>query len=292
MIIDFHTHSFPEKICHRVVEHLSDVAHISYFTDGSIPGLLESMRRCQVDYSVNFPVMTRPDQVVSINDKQIRHSESLFEKGIISFGGMHPDYPDIKKELRRLKDHGIVGIKLHPAYQETDIEDIRMKRIIAEASALDMVVLIHAGIDVGLCDHDYAPVSQILSLIDEIHPSKLVLAHMGGWGAWDDVARYLAGAPVWLDTSFSIGPVIKKFGQEDLLAFDDNLSLEDFTALCKLHGTERILFATDSPWSEQAIYTNYIMRADFSDEEKEHILWKNAVDLLEIPALTKKRVPR
>ena len=50
-----------------------------------------------------------------------------------------------KEELLRLKQAGIPGIKLHPAYQNVDLDDIRMMRIIDEASSQGLITLVHAG---------------------------------------------------------------------------------------------------------------------------------------------------
>ena len=285
MIIDFHTHTFPARISARVLEHLSDVAHISYFSDGSNQGLLASMKRNQVDYSVLLPVMTRPDQVESLNSAMIRDRDSLLASGLIPFGGMHPDYPHVGRELSRLKENGIPGVKLHPAYQGVDIDDPRCLKIIEEASARDMIIMVHAGIDIGIFDHNYASVPAILSVLDRVGPKKLVLAHMGNWGEWDDVERDLAGAPVWLDTAFSLGPVISKFGQEKDLVYENNMSPDQFVRIVRKHGADRILFATDFPWADQAAYTHYITHFPLTDSEKEGILSGNAVKLLNLPDL-------
>ena len=59
-----------------------------------------------------------------------------------------------------------------------------------------------------------------------------------------------------------------------------NLRDEDFIRLCRRHGTDRILFATDSPWQDQADYIGRIKAMDFSDAEKEQIFGGNAVALL------------
>lgn len=75
---------------------------------------------------------------------------------------MHPDYADYKSELLRLKENGIPGIKLHPAYQHTNLTDLKMMHIIDYASQLGLIILIHAGIDIGIYDHNYADVEQFL----------------------------------------------------------------------------------------------------------------------------------
>lgn len=283
MVIDFHTHTFPDEISKKVTTHLGrNVAHIRPFTDGSLSGLLSSMRRSGVTYSVNLPVMTTPGQVEKINHKFVSMNDELFSQGIISFGGMHPDYEDYKKELRYLKDHGIKGIKLHPAYQNVDLDDIRMQRIIGCASELGLITVIHAGMDIGIFDHNYSSVDHILKILKDVAPEKFVLAHMGNWDRWEEVELYLAGAPVWLDTAFSLGPITEHPDSVDLPYINYNLSNEDFIRLVKKHGPDRVLFATDSPWMDQGDYIRRMDIMPLNGEEKRMIMSENALSLLEM----------
>ena len=280
MIIDFHTHTFPGKISSKVVRKLGMAAHIRAYTDGSMEGLTASMALAGADYSVNLPVMTSPEQVEKINSSMIQNRESLLSQGIIAFGGMHPDYSDYKKEIRRLRENHIAGIKIHPAYQNINLDDIRMLRIIDCASEEGLITLTHAGMDIGIYDRNYCSVAHILKVIDEVHPEKFVLAHMGNWDCWQEVEQDLAGAPVWLDTAFSIGPIAKNPATDETPYEEMNLTDEDFIRLCRKHGTDHILFATDSPWQDQADYISRIKSMSFTDTEKEHIFSENAVALL------------
>lgn len=281
MIIDFHTHTFPSRISRSVLGKLAAVSHTACFTDGSAQGLLASMERAHVDNSVNLPVMTYAGQVKKVNDTLIREREDMLKNGIITFGGMHPDYEDYKTELQRLKAAGFPGIKLHPAYQGIDFDDIRTMRIVDCASELGLIVVTHAGIDIGICDRNYCSVKAVLNVLARVRPAKLVLAHMGGWGCWDEVERDLAGAPVWLDTAFSIGVITADPGQEERPLRTSNLSDEAFLRLARKHGTDKILFATDSPWEDQADYVSRVNRMPFSPGEKQAIFAGNAKALLE-----------
>ena len=141
MIIDFHTHTFPDHISQQVVHKLSLESHTLPFTDGSLHGLLTSMHHSGVDYSVTLPVMTNIGQVEKINSSIKENKDSLLTQGIIAFGGMHPDYENYKEELKQLHLSGVKGIKLHPAYQNVDLDDIRMMRIIDAASELGLIIL-------------------------------------------------------------------------------------------------------------------------------------------------------
>lgn len=283
MVIDFHVHTFPDKIAANTVEHLSTLSRTQYFTDGSMQGLLVSMKEASVSYSVNLPVMTHENQVEKVNSSMISRRESLLRQGIVTFGGMHPDYTDYKAELLRLQQNGIPGIKLHPAYQHTDLTDPKMMHIIDYASQLGLIILIHAGIDIGIYDHNYADVKQILTIVDEIHPQKFVLAHMGGWACWQEVEQDLAGAPVYMDTAFAIGPLTPRKDNGDKAPYlSSNLSDEDFVRLIRKHGADKVLFATDSPWEAQKDYIARIENTSLSTEEKEMIFSANAGKLLHI----------
>ena len=280
MIIDFHTHTFPGKISAKVVDHLSRKALIHPFTDGSVIALTKSMKEAGIDYSVSLPVVTDITRLKKINSSYIDNVDYFTEQGIIPFGGMHPDYENYKEELRRLKDAGIRGIKLHPAYQGIDLDDIRTMRILEAASSEGLIILIHAGIDIGIYDRNYASVGQILTVIKEVAPEKLVLAHFGNWGCWDEVERDLAGAPVWFDISFSLGPLVPRSPDGPGPEWSYNLPDEDFIRIARKHGTDKILFATDSPWSDQKDYVRRINRLALTDEERKAVFSENALDLL------------
>ena len=152
MIIDFHTHTFPAKIAHSVIAHLQSKSRSMAFTDATNDGLRRSMDNAGIDLSILLPVMTNTHQVPKLNEIAARTNEHWEETGLLSFGGMHPEYTNYKEELRHIADMGIKGIKLHPAYQGYDFDDIRYMRIIDKAAELGLIVLTHAGMDIGIPD--------------------------------------------------------------------------------------------------------------------------------------------
>lgn len=282
MIIDFHTHTFPEKISIKVMDKLSKVSGALPSTTGSVSALAESMQAARVDYSINLPVMTSPNQVISVNTALIQSKQAMLKDGIITFGGIHPDFIDYKAELKRLKREGILGIKLHPAYQNMDLDDIRMMRIISYASELGLIVLTHAGYDIGIYDHNYASVAHILKVLRDVQPEKFVLAHMGNWAFWNEVESDLAGAPVWFDSAFSVGPIEQR--QDGGVYPYNNIVLkdEDFLRLARKHGMDKILFATDCPWQGQKRYVERFQNIGLTKEEQHLFFAENAVKLLGI----------
>ena len=282
MIIDFHTHTFPARVAERIIAQLTSNGNVPHYSDGSPEGLSASMQRAGIECAVNLPVMTRPDQVVHIHDGLLQNLPWFEEHGIITFGGMHPAFEAFREEILRLKEHGIKGIKLHPAYQQTDLDDPRYLKLIDAASEAGMITILHAGLDIGFPEHDYASVDHILTVLKEVRPEKLVLAHMGGWQNWDLVEKYLAGAPLWLDTAFSLGELGPAPDEMKPGTYHYNLTQEDFVRLVRKHGADHVLFGSDSPWADQTDYLGRLLDMPLTDVEKEAILGINAAKLLEL----------
>lgn len=280
MIIDIHTHIFPAHIAAGTIEKLGTAAHIRPHTDGTLFGLMVSMQHNGITCSVTQPAVTNPDKVEHLNDTLIQKLLPLQSQGILPFGGMHPDYPHVRRELLRLKAAGIKGIKLHPAYQRADLDDPRYLKILYEASDLDMIVLTHAGVDISVSGYDYASVEHVLHVLKEVQPRKLVLAHMGGWGNWEQVESDLAGAPVWLDTAFTFGCLEPYPGHQPSPYKNKVLSPETFVRLSRRHGVNRILFGTDSPWQDQGDYVMRLRAMNLTAAEQKAILYQNAAKLL------------
>ena len=67
MIIDFHTHVFPDKIAKRTIDLLSSKGGIPAFSDGTVDGLLSRLEDAGVDVGVTLPVITNPAQFDSVN---------------------------------------------------------------------------------------------------------------------------------------------------------------------------------------------------------------------------------
>lgn len=56
MIIDFHTHTFPDELADRAVGTLAHSGGIHNYLDGRVHSLTDSMKKAGIDYSVLLPV--------------------------------------------------------------------------------------------------------------------------------------------------------------------------------------------------------------------------------------------
>ena len=265
MIIDFHTHIFPEKIAGKTIESLENLSGIKASTNGTLEGLLASMEQAGVDMSVIMPVATKPVQMENINFFAKEINERYPGK-LISFGGIHPDVSDYKKELDHIKELGLKGIKIHPDYQRVMIDDVRFMNIIEYADSLGLVILTHAGIDIGLPDTVHCPPQKMRKVLDVLKPKKMVVAHYGGWKMWQEVYDYLAGEDVYLDTAFTFD-----FIKEDM-----------FLKILEKHDPDKILFATDSPWSYAGKNIEVVNKLPIDENIRQKIFSENAKRLLEL----------
>ncbi len=284
MVIDIHTHAFPDKIAKGAIDTLSREAHIVAHTDGTMKGLFESMEEADIDISVVMPVATSPSQVVKVNDSSLRNNEKYYEgqsRRILSFGCMHPEFEDYRAELRRIAEHGIAGIKLHPVYQRCNIDDVKFLRIIDCAAENELTVLTHAGLDIGIPGAVHCSPQMCRNVWDKIGSFKFILAHMGGWRNWEEVPELLAETGVCLDTSFSsefIEPLDDGYWDDK----DTQMMNEDqFMEIIRAFGPGRMLFGSDSPWTNQKNSREYIEKLPLSQEELNGILGGNAMAFLE-----------
>ena len=268
MIIDFHTHVFPDKIAGKTIELLSKKGGIPPFSDGTVNGLLERMQKSGSDISVTLPVLTSPSQFDSVNRfaAQINAAPSNNGKRIISFAGIHPACENIEEKMAFIRDSGFLGVKIHPDYQGTYIDDSGYVKIMRCAAKYDLIVVTHAGVDIAFRDDVHCTPDRVLNLISQAPHSKLVLAHMGGSEMYDEVLDKLCGKDLYLDTAY----VLRDIGKDTFLRMLDK------------HGKDRILFATDSPWSDIGGDVDIIKSFELDARTEQKIFFENACALLVI----------
>lgn len=263
MIIDIHAHCFPDELAPRALGVLSECSHVPACTDGTCAGLSASMRQAGVDRSAVMPIATKPSQVRSINNWAAGVNRE--HPDLICFGTLHPRQDDLQAEIDRLVADGIRGVKFHPDYQEFFVDEselISLYRALADAG---LIVLFHAGVDIGLPPPVHCTPDRLARVVDAAPSLTVIAAHMGGYECWEDVERCLVGKGLYFDTSYSLA----------------ELGPERMVALMRAHGIERILFGTDSPWTDQAAEVAGIRGLALTDEEVDAVLGGNAERLLD-----------
>jgi predicted TIM-barrel fold metal-dependent hydrolase len=262
MIVDFHTHVFPEQLAARAIHQLSESINHIYMvvTDGTPNGLVQRMDEWGIDVSVVQPVLTNASQVHNINT----WAQSICSDRLVSFGAIDPHSKDYKEQLDFVAELGLKGLKFHPEYQNFLVDDKRMLRVYDYALSKGLILLFHAGFDPGYKPPFKSSPKQYANIIKRLPGGTIIAAHLGSHAMWDDVEEYLVGTEIFLDTSMGF----------------EYYSPEQFTRIAKNHGADKILFATDSPWSHAKAEMEHLLALDLSKEEKALILGENAKRLL------------
>ena len=262
-IIDIHTHAWPDAIAPAAIASLERKGTLSAFYDGTVSGLADSMHDSGVALSVLQPVATKPSQVRGINDWAAALLTGPTSGRVLPFGAMHPEIDRPADEIARMAALGLRGIKLHPEHQEFAPDEPRMEAIYEAAVAHDMTVFFHAGAD-ELHDTVRGTPATFTTMLDGFPQMRVVLAHLGGFRVWNDVADKLVGRNVFLDTAYTLG----------------HLPDAEFVEIVRAHGPEKVLFGSDGPWTDARAEIAWLRRLPFTAEVVDAILGENAERLL------------
>ena len=264
MVIDFHTHLFPEKIAAKAVASLEHRAGgTTPFSDGTVERMETVMKQQGVDKSVVLNIATNPKQQENVNNFAI---SLLGNDSFVPFGSVHPDSENALDELERLKQSGIKGVKLHPDYQNFFVDDDKMLPIYEKIASLGLITVFHAGVDIGYANVVHCTPERLLRVLDSFGGAPVVAAHWGGYMMYSDVMEFLVGTKIFLDTSFSYAKMPPDYARN----------------IVKAHGAEKILFGTDMPWSCPKDEMRFISSLELTKQECDAILCNNAKTLLDI----------
>lgn len=260
VIIDVHTHAFPDRIAEKAIRALTkNSGDYHPLTGGKADELVASMKDAGVDVSLIGNIATRPGQADSI----LSWSQSIASDKIIPLGSVHPGSDKWEDEIDAFADAGFKGMKFHPQYQEIDADDPAMIRVYEKISSRGMFALFHAGYDIAFPGNEQAAPERFVRIRKEVPSLVMILAHMGGWRAWDRVIESVAGGDMYIDTSFI-----------------HELTGHQRAAILSRHSEDLIVFGSDSPWTSQKESIAYIRALPLSDERKEKILGRNASALI------------
>lgn len=264
MIIDFHTHCFPDTLAPKALGNLSTRAGIEPTTDGTVSGSIACLDRSGIDFAVVCSIATNAHQLPKVNSFAIDIND--FSTRLIALGTAHPDSEILEDELDRLMDHDIKGIKIHPEYGPYYIDDEPWLRVMRLAAERNLFVVTHAGFDFISPDRIAATPSRLAHVLDTIPSLRLIAAHLGGNRHWEQVKTHLCGRDnVWFDTA-----LLAREGAEPSLVREVILA----------HRADRILFGSDMPWSDPRDEVTLIRSLALGADTEERIFHRNAEELL------------
>lgn len=260
MIIDAHTHVYPDKIAGKAGKSIGEFYELPVLGLGTTEDLILAMNKANISKSLICSVAVTPNRVMNINNF-LGSAVSENPRKFIGFGSVHPfmELSDLKYELTRLKTLGLVGIKIHPDFQKFLLdcdESIEMFKLAAE---MNFPFLIH----VGDYRYQYSEPKRLKNVLKKISDLKVICAHFGGWSIWNEGWKELADCDnVWVDTSSSL------------------YSLDNRTAvnIINRYDEDKVLYGTDYPMWMPELEVNKINSLQISDERKEKIFSKNIIN--------------
>ena len=258
-IIDTHCHVYPDKIAQKAAAATGHFYGMPPMMDGTVETLQRISRQVGISHNVINSVATTYHQVESINNF-IAECVKLYPDRLIGFGALHPDYEDIAGEAERIVSLGLKGIKLHPDFQQFQIDDEKVFPIYEAAVKHSFPVLFHAG-DYR---YDFSGPKRLRRAADMFPEMKIIGAHFAGWSQWDEAQELFTNGRIYVDLSSSLYDMTPERAAELIHSF----------------GADKVMFGTDYPmWTAKEELQRFY-KIPLTDEERELILYKNALALL------------
>jgi len=254
-IIDTHAHIYPDAIALRAAKSIGDFYEIDMGLDGTLGALLREGQAAGITKFLVHSVAVTWERSHNINDF-IHASVQAHPDLLVGFGSIHPDHPEMEKELDRMMELGLKGVKLHPDFQHFCLDDPGAVCLFEAMAERGLPLLVHTG-DTR---YPYSDPERMARALDKVPSLKAICAHLGGWSVWDQAWKLLAGrGNVWVDCSSS------------LYAMDPQVAVK----VIHRYGADRVFFGTDYPMWKPDEELKRFHRLSLTSEEEEMILHKN-----------------
>ncbi len=260
MIIDFHTHAFPDAVAAKAIPALAKKGNVKAHTEGTAESLLASMDRAGIHTSVICSIATRPAQFEPI----LAWSKSIQSPRLVPLPSIHPADTDAAAKVFQLKSEGFSGIKMHPYYQDFSLDEDRLSPLYAALSETGMFLVVHCGYDIAFPRIRRSDPTQILTVQNRFPDLKLITTHFGGWEIWEEVEKMLIGKEIFMEISFAL----------------TYLSPEQAVRMLNKHPADYLLFGSDSPWDNQLEAIQRLKKLNLNQERLNRILGQNGERLL------------
>jgi predicted TIM-barrel fold metal-dependent hydrolase len=272
MIIDCHTHVFPEEVRKDREAFCKKDEGFAFIYDRSkakmvgVEDLIVSMDESEIDRSVicGFP-WSQPD-LCSFQNQYLMESASRYPNRLIAFVSLLFSNPDwSEKELDRAVKGGAQGIGEIAFYRDemTSQDILSMKPILAQMERQGIPLLLHTNETIG---HAYpgkgrTPLERFYEMILSFPSLPIILAHWGGgfpfYELMPEVAKVMAN--VYYDTAASPFLYSKRI----------------YAIAREIVGVEKIFFGTDFPLISPRRYYKELEGSGLSKQDREKILGLN-----------------
>ncbi len=252
-VADAHAHIYPGKIAEKATANVGHFYGIPMDEVGLPHVLSEVGGAAGIDRFLVCSVATKVEQVSSINHFIAEKCEKY--PAFLGLGAWHQDVGDIEGTLDEIEALGLRGIKLHPDFQEFQIDDPKMLPVYEACTRRGLIVLFHTG-DKRM---DYSSPRRLAHVLEKQPDFCCIAAHLGGYTEWDDARAVLSGTNVYIDTSSSLFAVSPEDARRSIAHF----------------GIEKTMFGTDFPMWEPKEELERFFALGYGEAENRAMLYGN-----------------
>ncbi|MDD6268824.1 MAG: amidohydrolase family protein [Oscillospiraceae bacterium] len=256
-VVDAHAHIFPDKIADKATEGISNFYNLPMSHKGSMEELLASGDKAGLDGYLVCSTATHPAQSEAINTF-ISEVCNKYPQ-CIGFAALHPYSETLEDEFERILKMPFKGIKLHPDFQEFNIDDRKVYPMYEMIESAGLPVLMH----MGDATKRFSTPDRLAKMLNDFPKIRIIAAHLGGYRRWEEAADILKPSDrLRLDTSSCLG----------------FMPPEDAVRYIHRHGAENCFFGVDFPMWDHKEELERFFRLNLSDTENRKILSENLIE--------------
>jgi len=279
MIIDAHTHIFPDDICAHREDYFQGEPAFKLLYESpkarlvTAEDMVRSMDENGVDRSVTFGFPWKKEGYFQKNNDYIIDSVLKFPDRLIGLCCVDVDHPAAAKEVERCLCAGVAGVGELAFYQSGIAPAAldRLEPIMALCREKDAPIMIHTNEPVGHLYPGKTPntLAQIYSVAKKFPDNRIIFAHWGGGIFFYTLLKKEARKTlknVYYDTAAS-----------PFLYEPDIYKVAVFLA-----GIDKILLGTDYPLIKPDRYFREMETAGLSDAQRKKISGENSARLFHL----------
>ncbi len=247
------------------------LAHESFTRAAIVRGMtatLENMRKTLVQNRVSYNVCMPIAPYLTFEDlaEAAQQEPRIIPFTSVDFTRKH----DVAEKLKSDVANGAKGLKLHPVIQCQSVCGRQTMEVLQSFEPLKKPVLVHTGRSSYYLKEESdrnrpenGDVAEIVQMVRAFPGIRFIIGHAGI--VWvKEVRKQLGNCEnVWVDTSFQSPGSIRK--------------------LVATFGLDKVMYASDWPWGNQAPNIKSVKVACKGDQEmEERIYFRNAKELLDL----------
>ena len=239
---------------------------------------LDDLKKDQVKYAILIADNISDSVIGDVPTclRLVEDTPELFLIGTIDIENQGKEW--VKKLENLIEQKQIVGMKIFPGHDPIYPNDPRLNSVYDLCQAKDIPMVIHTGINPGQPEvAKYNDPKYIVEVIERYPELKIVIAHLF-WPEVEYCYEITHQYPnIYYDTS--------GLADEELIEATGFDKIQDVILKILKSDPKRVVFGTDYAMCNRQDHINMINKLPISEEVKEDIFWRNAVELfkLQIP---------